>query len=71
MLKKYFLLASGLITFIFCSSQPSFSFIDHPVQLKNKPVFNLKIPASYKISPAVEGLKRPRFLQKAPMANSL
>jgi glucose/arabinose dehydrogenase len=66
MFKKVFLLASGLFAFIFCFSQSPFNFIDHPVKLKNKPVFYLKIPVSYKISPAVEGLKRPRFFTKSP-----
>lgn len=66
MRKKIFLLTIGLITFTFCFSQSSFKLIDYPVHLKNKPVFNLKIPVSYKISPAVEGLKRPRFFAKSP-----
>jgi glucose/arabinose dehydrogenase len=66
MIKKVFLFACSLSTVIYCYSQASFRLIDYPVQLRNKPVFNLKIPASYKIAPAVEGLKRPRFFAKSP-----
>ena len=36
------------------------------IQLKNKVPFDLKIPGSYKISVAAQGLERPRFFAKSP-----
>src|SRR5688500_9864720 len=66
MFKKIFLLFNGFILFSFCFGQVSFKLIDHPVLLKNKLSINLKIPASYKISAAIEGLRRPRFFSKSP-----
>lgn len=66
MLKKIFFLFNSFILFTFCFAQVSFKLIDHPVQLKSKLSFNLKIPASYKLSIAAEGLRRPRFFAKSP-----
>jgi glucose/arabinose dehydrogenase len=64
--KKIILLVVGISTFFFVYTQPALDLVDHPVQLRDKPAFNLKVPASYKISAAVEGLDRPRFFAKSP-----
>jgi glucose/arabinose dehydrogenase len=40
--------------------------VPHKITLKNGKSFNLNLPANYEIIPAVEGLKRVRFLAKAP-----
>ncbi len=40
--------------------------VPHKITLKSGKTFNLKAPANYEIIPAVEGLKRVRFLTKAP-----
>jgi glucose/arabinose dehydrogenase len=66
MLKKIFLLANNFILFKCCFAQTPFKLIDHPVQLKTHSSFSLKIPDSYKISVATEGLQRPRFFAKSP-----
>ena len=46
------------------SQQPK--LIPHKITLKSGKSFNLNAPANYEIIPAVEGLKRVRFLAKAP-----
>jgi glucose/arabinose dehydrogenase len=40
--------------------------VPHKITLKSGKTFNLNAPANYEIIPAVEGLKRVRFLAKAP-----
>ncbi len=66
MLKRTILLFGGLFLLGFCFGQGSLKLIDYPVQLKNKLSFHLQIPASYKLSIAAEGLRRPRFFAKSP-----
>ena len=66
MLKRTILLFGGLFLLGFCFGQGSLKLIDYPVELKNKLSFHLQIPASYKLSIAAEGLRRPRFFAKSP-----
>ena len=40
--------------------------VPHKITLKSGKTFNLNAPANYEIIPAVEGLKRVRFLTKSP-----
>lgn len=49
-----------------CLSQKIFKFSEQAIQLKNRISFKLKIPETYTISVAVEGLSRPRFFAKSP-----
>jgi len=60
---KRFLFLFGLINSI--HAQP-LKLVEQPVYLKNKFFFNLKVPAGYKISVAIEGLHRPRFFSISP-----
>jgi len=46
--------------------QPRLKLTEQTVTLKNKLAFTLRIPQSYKITPAAEGLERPRFFAKSP-----
>lgn len=66
MVKRTLLLSVSLFLLGLCFGQVSLKLIDHPVHLNNKLSFHLKIPASYKLSVAVEGLNRPRFFAKSP-----
>ena len=56
---------------VFCllhlnSQAQKLQMTEHPVRLKNKLSFSLKLPKGYRISIAAEGLKRPRFFAKSP-----
>jgi len=47
-------------------SQTPLMLKEHKIQLKNKLSFDIRIPGSYNISTATEGLERPRFFAKSP-----
>lgn len=47
-------------------SQASLPLVRQPIHLKNKQPFDLQVPAGYHISPALEGMERPRFFALAP-----
>lgn len=57
----FFVSIFGISTF---AQQPK--LVPHKITLKSGKTFNLNAPANYEIIPAVEGLKRVRFLTKAP-----
>jgi glucose/arabinose dehydrogenase len=63
---KICLLFISSIIYLAGFSQASLQLKEHPIQLKNKLSFNLKIPDTYNISVAAEGLERPRFFAKSP-----
>lgn len=50
----------------FSFSQAPLQLKSQTIQLKNKASFDLKIPVSYKIAVAAQGLERPRFFAKSP-----
>jgi glucose/arabinose dehydrogenase len=58
----------GSRSFQAAAAQPSddLKLVPHRVVLSNGKTFSLNLPARYEISPAAEGLKRVRFLAKAP-----
>jgi glucose/arabinose dehydrogenase len=64
--RKFILLLPGTFIFLFSFAQSPLRLIEQKIQLKNKLQFTLKIPASYKIAIAAEGLNRPRFFAKSP-----
>jgi glucose/arabinose dehydrogenase len=66
LLKKNIFLLSAFIVSTASFSQKKFKFIEQSIQLKNNLSFKIKIPETYKISVAAEGLKRPRFFAKSP-----
>ena len=47
-------------------SQSTLKLKSHTIQLKKRTLFELKIPAGYKIAIAAQGLERPRFFAKSP-----
>ncbi len=65
-LARLLFLFPGLTSFFISFGQVRPKLIDQPVTLQNKLSFTLKIPASYKISVAAEGLECPRFFAKSP-----
>lgn len=51
---------------VFASAAKSFALVPKRVTLKNGKTFNLNLPQGYEIVPAVEGVKRIRFMTKSP-----
>jgi glucose/arabinose dehydrogenase len=48
------------------SSDEDLKFAPQVIQLKNRASFSLDLPTGFSITPAAEGLKRARFMAKAP-----
>ena len=65
-MKTISLISLTLLFYYSCLPQTSLKLKSQTIHLKNKASFNLKIPDSYKISVATEGLERPRFFTKSP-----
>jgi glucose/arabinose dehydrogenase len=63
---KLCFIITALLLYQFSYSQNGMKLVEKPVQLKNKPAFTLKIPQTYNIRVAAEGLERPRFFAKSP-----
>lgn len=61
---KIFCLLIVLVSVQIAFAQPKLT--PHKITLKNGRSFSLNLPEDYEIIPAVEGLKRVRFLAKAP-----
>ena len=64
--KMIFLFLLSSIIYIPGFSQTALKLKEHSIDLKKKLSFKLKIPESYNISVAAEGLERPRFFAKSP-----
>ena len=64
--KNICLVLIALIIHLTSFSQAPLKLKEHSIQLKNKLSFDLRIPESYNISVATEGLERPRFFAKSP-----
>lgn len=65
-LKKWLLFVLSCMITASSFSQMDVTLTEHQIQLKKKSPFALRIPQSYRISVAVEGLERPRFFAKSP-----
>ena len=66
LLQKTVFLLLAFITSINSFSQQKLRLTEQAILLKNNLSFKLKIPETYKIAVAAEGLKRPRFFAKSP-----
>lgn len=65
-MKKIILCLLCFFAFVVIVSAQQPKLVPHKITLKSGKSFSLNLPASYEIIPAVEGLKRVRFLAKAP-----
>ena len=66
LLQKTVFLFLAFTTSINSFSQQKLRFTEQAILLKNNLSFKLKIPETYKIAVAAEGLQRPRFFAKSP-----
>ena len=65
-MRRISFLCSFVFTVVLSNAQLPVKLTGHPISLKKKISFDLKIPVGYRISIAAEGLKRPRFFAKSP-----
>lgn len=56
----------SLCNVVYAQGERSFSLVPRKVALKNGKSFNLNVPQGYEIVPAVEDVKRIRFMTKSP-----
>jgi len=66
-MKRFFVIAFVLFSFcITVYANNSLTLVPQKITLKNGKTFNLNLPQGYEIKPAVEGVKRIRFMAKSP-----
>src|SRR5258706_12842586 len=65
-IRKLLMILTGFMINQASFCQQRLQLTEQTISLKNKLPFSLNIPQFYKISPAVEGLERPRFFAKSP-----